>query len=55
MILGPIVQRWYLLWGLVPLAATAGARTASAIALVSVSATLAGAIGLGQLASEFSS
>ena len=54
-ILGPIVQPWYLLWGLVPLAVTAGVRTASAIALVSVSATLAGAIGLGQLTSEFSS
>ena len=54
-ILGPIVQPWYLLWGLVPLAVTAGARTAWAIVLLSVSATLAGAVGLGQLVSEFSS
>ncbi len=54
-ILGPIVQPWYLLWGLVPLSATDGARTVSAIAVLSVSATLAGAVGLGQLVSEFSS
>ncbi len=54
-ILGPIVQPWYLVWGLVPLAITAGARTASAIVLLSVSATLVGAIGLGQLTSELAS
>jgi alpha-1,6-mannosyltransferase len=52
-LLGPIVQPWYLLWGVAILAATAGARTAAVIALISVSVSLVGVVGLGQLTSEF--
>jgi alpha-1,6-mannosyltransferase len=48
-LLGPIVQPWYLLWGIAVLAVTAGARTSAAIALLSVTVSLVGAVGLGQL------
>jgi alpha-1,6-mannosyltransferase len=54
-LLGPIVQPWYLLWGLVILATTAGSRTARAIAALSVTVCLLGVVGLGQLAGEWSS
>jgi hypothetical protein len=54
-LLGPIVQPWYLLWGLVILATTAGARSARAIAFLSVAVSVLGVVGLGQLASEWSS
>jgi alpha-1,6-mannosyltransferase len=54
-LLGPIVQPWYLLWGIVILAITAGPRTMSAIALLSVTGSLLGAVGLGQLSGEFGS
>jgi alpha-1,6-mannosyltransferase len=52
-LLGPIVQPWYLLWGVAVLAATAGARTSTAIAILSVSVSLVGVVGLGQLRGEF--
>jgi hypothetical protein len=52
-LLGPIVQPWYLLWGVAVLATTAGRRTSAAIALLSVSVSLLGVVGLGQLSSEF--
>jgi alpha-1,6-mannosyltransferase len=52
-LLGPIVQPWYLLWGVAVLAVTAGARAAAAIALLAVSVSLVGVVGLGQLGSEF--
>jgi alpha-1,6-mannosyltransferase len=52
-LLGPIVQPWYLLWGIAVLAVTAGTRASAAIALLSVTVSLVGAVGLGQLDSEF--
>jgi hypothetical protein len=52
-LLGPIVQPWYLLWGIAVLAATAGTRTSAAIAVLSVSVSLLGVVGLGQLTGEF--
>ncbi len=52
-LLGPIVQPWYLLWGVAVLATTAGARTSAAIALLSVSVSLLGVVGLGELSSQF--
>ena len=52
-LLGPIVQPWYLLWGVAVLAVTAGARTAAAIALLSVTVSLVGVVGLGELSSQF--
>ena len=54
-LLGPIVQPWYLMWGIAVLAITAGARTAAAIALLSVVVSLVGVVGLGQLTTEFAS
>ena len=54
-LLGPIVQPWYLMWGIAVLAITAGARTAAAIALLSVVVSLLGVVGLGQLTSELAS
>ena len=51
-LLGPIVQPWYLMWAIALLAITAGPRTAAAIALLSVSVSMFGVIGLGQLAGE---
>jgi alpha-1,6-mannosyltransferase len=52
-LLGPIVQPWYLLWGVVVIAITAGPRTSAAIALLSVSVSVLGVVGLGQLGSEW--
>jgi alpha-1,6-mannosyltransferase len=52
-LLGPIVQPWYLLWGVTVLAVTAGARASAAIALLSVLVSLIGVVGLGALGSEF--
>jgi hypothetical protein len=52
-LLGPIVQPWYLLWGITVLAITAGARTSAVIALLSVSVSVLGVVGLGQLTNEF--
>jgi alpha-1,6-mannosyltransferase len=52
-LLGPIVQPWYLLWGIAVLAVTAGTRTSAAIVLLSVTVSLVGVVGLGQLGSEF--
>jgi alpha-1,6-mannosyltransferase len=52
-LLGPIVQPWYLLWGVAVLAAAPGARTSAVIALLSVAVSLVGAVGLGQLTAEF--
>jgi alpha-1,6-mannosyltransferase len=54
-LLGPIVQPWYLLWGIAVLAITAGARTSAAVALLSVSVSLLGVVGLGQLSGELTS
>jgi hypothetical protein len=54
-LLGPIVQPWYLMWGIAVLAVTAGPGTASAIAVLSVSISLLGVVGLGQLTGEFAS
>jgi alpha-1,6-mannosyltransferase len=54
-LLGPIVQPWYLLWGVVILAITAGPRTSAAIATLSVSVSLLGVVGLGQLSGEWGS
>ena len=54
-LLGPIVQPWYLLWGIAILAITAGARTSAAVALLSVSVSLLGVVGLGELSGELTS
>jgi hypothetical protein len=54
-LLGPIVQPWYLLWSLPLLATAAGSRSASAIRVLSVVVSLVGAVGLGQLGGELSS
>jgi len=54
-LLGPIVQPWYLLWGLVVLATTAGLRTARAIESLSIAISVLGVVGLGQLVGEWSS
>jgi alpha-1,6-mannosyltransferase len=51
-LLGPIVQPWYLMWAIALLAITAGPRTAAAIALLSVSVSVFGVIGLGQVTGE---
>jgi hypothetical protein len=54
-LLGPIVQPWYLLWSLPLLATSAGPRTASAIRVLCVSVSLVGVLGLGQLTGELGS
>jgi alpha-1,6-mannosyltransferase len=54
-LLGPIVQPWYLLWSIPILSVTAGVRTGTAIKVISVGACLLGAIGLGQLMGELTS
>jgi len=54
-LLGPIVQPWYLVWAIAVLAITAGPRTTAAIALTTVSVSLVGAVGLGQLTGELAS
>jgi len=54
-LLGPIVQPWYLVWGIALLSVTAGPRTASVIISLSVSASLLGVVGLGRLIGEFNS
>jgi alpha-1,6-mannosyltransferase len=54
-LLGPIVQPWYLVWAIAVLAITAGQRTADAIALLTVSVSLIGVVGLGQLTGELAS
>jgi hypothetical protein len=54
-LLGPVVQPWYLLWGIVILAITAGRHMTRAIALLSATASALGVIGLGQLSSELHS
>ena len=54
-LLGPIVQPAYLMWGISILAITAGLRTAAAIALLSVAVSLFAVVGLGQLAGEVAS
>jgi hypothetical protein len=54
-LLGPIVQPWYLLWSLPLLAAGAGPRTASGIRVLCVTVSLVGVLGLGQLTSELGS
>ena len=54
-LLGPIVQPWYLMWSIAILAITAGPRTAVAIALLSVAVSLLGVVGLGQLGTELAS
>jgi hypothetical protein len=54
-LLGPTVQPWYLLWGVTVLALTAGSRTVSAVAVLAVSVSLIGVVGLGRLGGELSS
>jgi alpha-1,6-mannosyltransferase len=54
-LLGPIVQPWYLMWGIAVLAITAGLRSGAAIALLSVVVSVLGVVGLGQLIGEFTS
>jgi alpha-1,6-mannosyltransferase len=54
-LLGPIVQPWYLMWSIAILAITAGPRTAVAIVLLSVAVSLLGVVGLGQLSAELAS
>jgi hypothetical protein len=54
-LLGPIVQPWYLTWAIALLAITAGPRTTAAIALLSVAVSVLGVVGLGQLAEAFMS
>ena len=54
-LLGPIVQPWYLMWSIAILAITAGPRTAVAIVLLSVAVSLLGVVGLGQLSAEIAS
>jgi len=54
-LLGPIVQPWYLMWGIPILAITAGARTSSAIIYLSVSVSLLGVVGLGDLTNAIGS
>jgi alpha-1,6-mannosyltransferase len=54
-LLGPIVQPWYLMWSIAILAITAGTRTAAAIVVLSVAVSLVGVVGLGQLSAELAS
>lgn len=54
-LLGPIVQPWYLMWAIAILAITAGARTTSRIVFVSVLVSVFGVVGLGRLSGEFAS
>jgi alpha-1,6-mannosyltransferase len=54
-LLSAIVQPWYLVWATVILSVTAGPKVSSAICLLSVSVSLIGVVGLGQLSSEWGS
>ncbi len=54
-LLGPIVQPWYLVWAMAILAITAGPRTVSGIAFLSVVVSVVGVVGLGQLSGELGS
>jgi alpha-1,6-mannosyltransferase len=53
-LLGPIVESWYLLWGLVLLAVTDGARTPRTITRFSVLIAVTGMVGIGQLITDLS-
>jgi hypothetical protein len=50
-LLGPIVEPWYLTWGIVLLAVTGGPRTNTAIIRFSVLVAFLGILGIGQLIS----
>ena len=54
-LLGPTLQPWYLVWGIVVLAATNGARSTSAIILLAIAISFLGVVGLGLLTSELAS
>jgi hypothetical protein len=54
-LLGPTLQPWYLVWGIVILAVGDGARVTSAIIILSVSVSFLGVVGLGLLTSELAS
>jgi alpha-1,6-mannosyltransferase len=52
-LLGPIVQPWYLMWAIPILALTADARTTAIITSLSVAVSVLGVVGLGELTSAF--
>jgi hypothetical protein len=54
-LLGPIVQPWYLMWAIPILAITADARTSALIISLCVSVSLLGVVGLGELTTAFAS
>jgi alpha-1,6-mannosyltransferase len=54
-LLGPSVQPWYLVWGIVILAATDEARMAAGIVWLTVVASFLGLVGLNLLATEWGS
>jgi alpha-1,6-mannosyltransferase len=51
-LLGPIVEPWYLTWGIVLLAISGGPRTSTAIIQFSVLVAFLGIVGIGQLISD---
>jgi alpha-1,6-mannosyltransferase len=54
-LLGPIVQPWYLMWAIPILAITADDRTSTLIVALCVSVSLLGVVGLGALTAVFGS
>jgi hypothetical protein len=54
-LLGPSVQPWYLVWGIVILAAAYSARIASGIVLLTILASFLGLVGLNLLVTELGS
>jgi hypothetical protein len=51
-LLGPSVQPWYLLWGIVILALANGARPPSTILILTVAGSFLGVVGLNLLTHE---